>query len=112
MSPANDALLTYKTGQKSFDLIICDPPSSSSDGNRRSKAIHSYHQLLPSMLDVLKEKGKIVLFLNTHNITFKKFFSEIESQFKLHPKSKTHKIQKFKADHWDCPSKRSLKGII
>ena len=40
-------------------------------------------------ISAFEEKGRIVLFLNTHNITFKKFFTEIESQFKLHQKSKT-----------------------
>jgi len=107
-SPATEALSNYKRNQKKFDLIICDPPSSSSDGNKRSKAINSYHQLLPSMLDLVEEKGQIVLFLNTHNITFKKFFTEIESLFKLHPRSKTHKLQKFKSDNWDCPSKKGF----
>ncbi len=107
-SSAVDALNGYEVNKKKFNLIICDPPSSSSDGNKRSKAINSYQQLLPSMLNVLEEKGRIVLFLNTHNITFKKFFGEIESQFKLHKKSKTHKLQKLKSDSWDCPSKKGF----
>ena len=118
VSSAMDSLAKHEANNKSFNLIICDPPSSSSDGNKRSKAINAYNQLLPSMLNVLEEKGKIVLFLNTHNITFKKFFTEIESQFKGHQKSKTHKLQKLKADNWDCPSKKGfpegdyLKAII
>ena len=108
VSSALDALGDYEENKKKFNLIICDPPSSSSDGNKRSKAINSYNQLLPSMLNVLEEKGRIILFLNTHNITFKKFFSEIESQFKIHHKSKTHKLQKLKSDNWDCPSKKGF----
>ncbi len=108
VSSAMNSLSGYESDNKKFNLIICDPPSTSSDGNKRSKAINSYHQLLPSMLNLLEDKGRIVLFLNTHNITFKKFFGEIESQFKLHIKSKTHKLQKLKSDNWDSPSKKGF----
>lgn len=63
--------------EESFSLIISDPPSSSSDGKERSSALKDYETTIPLMLSLLKEKGHLVLFLNTHNINAAKFEAKI-----------------------------------
>jgi 23S rRNA (cytosine1962-C5)-methyltransferase len=88
--------------EKKFDLIICDPPSSSSDGQKRTNALKEYEKLLPSMYKLMSENGKLIVFLNTHKINRKKF------QFKLHDIIKFHKLPlrtgKFLGLGQDCPA--------
>lgn len=72
------ALKQYKAEGKKFDLIICDPPSFSSDGRKSQSALKSYDNLIPLMEECLSDNGKIVTFLNTHHIPRKKFNERIE----------------------------------
>jgi 23S rRNA (cytosine1962-C5)-methyltransferase len=72
-SASDKALLKFKSENKKFEIIICDPPSASSDGDKISNALKAYEQLLPLMLDVLEPNGKIFAFLNTHQISWNKF---------------------------------------
>lgn len=72
------ALAKFKSENKKFDIIICDPPSASSDGSKISNALKSYEQLLPLMLDVLTDNGKIFAFLNTHQISWNKFEEKLK----------------------------------
>ncbi|QDK42205.1 hypothetical protein DOM21_12260 [Bacteriovorax stolpii] len=63
-----------------YEVIVCDPPSASSDGNKVSNAIKSYETLLPQMLELLDtEKGKIFAFLNTHAISWNKFEEKLKA---------------------------------
>ncbi|MFA6237679.1 MAG: class I SAM-dependent methyltransferase [Bacteriovorax sp.] len=62
----------------SFDAIICDPPSASSDGNATSSAIKSYEKLLPMMLKLLSPDGSMFVFLNTHTISWNKFEEKLK----------------------------------
>jgi 23S rRNA (cytosine1962-C5)-methyltransferase len=63
-----------------FEVIVCDPPSASSDGNKISSAMKSYENLLPQMLELLDvEKGQIFAFLNTHTISWTKFEEKLKS---------------------------------
>lgn len=71
-----------KTPADSFDLIVCDPPSSSSDGDKRTSAIRAYRDLLKRMDHVLKKKGKLIIFLNTHQVTKDKFERVIQDYLK------------------------------
>jgi 23S rRNA (cytosine1962-C5)-methyltransferase len=105
----------HKKGNQ-FDFIICDPPSSSSDGDKRTSAIKSYKDLLAKMNLVLKEKGKILLFLNTHQITPEKFERTIKDyliELKLNYKFST-RLQLGQ----DCPTMKGfpegnyLKGLL
>lgn len=64
--------------KSSFDWIISDPPSASSDGKKMSNALKNYERLLPEMLGLLSDNGKIALFLNTHQVSPKKFRTDIE----------------------------------
>jgi len=69
----DEALETLQSRNQFFDLIICDPPSSSSDGEKRVSAIKSYKDLLKKMNEVLVKGGKMLIFLNTHQVTNQKF---------------------------------------
>ncbi len=110
------ALDELKNAEKKFDFIICDPPSSSSDGEKRTSAIKAYKELISKMDRVLKPKGKLVLFLNTHQLTQDKFdrvlkdyFSELKLNYKM--------ITRLQLGE-DCPTLKGfpegnyLKGIV
>lgn len=74
------AMKQLEKQESRFDWIICDPPSASSDGKKMSNALKNYERLLPQMISLLQnETSKIALFLNTHQVSPKKFRSEIES---------------------------------
>jgi 23S rRNA (cytosine1962-C5)-methyltransferase len=77
-SPTDKALNKFKSENKKFEIIICDPPSASSDGDKISNALKSYEQLLPAMLEVLEANGKIFAFLNTHQISWNKFEEKLK----------------------------------
>ncbi len=102
---ADKALRQLKSEGKEFDIIICDPPSSSTDGKKRTKAIDAYKSLIPLMNDVLAKKGEMITFLNTHSITRKKFENKIKEYSTDLQLSLTGSL-KLNAD---CPS---LKGFI
>ena len=116
VSSVDDALIELKKSQKTFDVIICDPPSSSSDGEKRTSAIKAYRDLLQKMDSILNQKGKLVIFLNTHQVSQEKFDRAIKdylTELKLNYKFSTrlHLSQ-------DCPTLKGfpegsyLKGII
>lgn len=60
-----------------FDVIICDPPTASSDGKKVSRALDAYDKMLPAMLKCLADNGKMIVFLNTHAVTRKAFEEKI-----------------------------------
>ncbi|MGE3611132.1 MAG: class I SAM-dependent rRNA methyltransferase [Bacteriovoracaceae bacterium] len=112
----DEALTKLKENNKTFDVIICDPPSSSSDGEKRTSAIKTYKELIHKMDAVLSEKGKMILFLNTHQVTPDKFNRTIQDylgELKLN-----YKILNRLALGQDCPILKGfpegsyLKGIV
>jgi 23S rRNA (cytosine1962-C5)-methyltransferase len=102
----NDAALEglnkLKTQNKKFDLIICDPPTSSSDGQKRSNALKDYERLIPAMYKVLSDNGKIIVFLNTHQVNKKKFQEKLMDIFAFH--HLPLKSNKFFGLGDDCPA--------
>jgi 23S rRNA (cytosine1962-C5)-methyltransferase len=111
-----DAIAKLKAEGRRFDLIICDPPSSSSDGEKRTSAIKNYKALLSQMDEVLEPKGKLVVFLNTHQVNAQKFdktMQEYLAELKLN-----YKITMRLALGQDCPTLKGfpegsyLKGLI
>jgi 23S rRNA (cytosine1962-C5)-methyltransferase len=112
----DEALDKLKAEEKKFDFIVCDPPSSSSDGEKRTSAIKSYKDLLSKMDKVLNPKGRIVVFLNTHQVTNQKFEKTIQenlSELKLN-----YKLGTRLSLGQDCPTLKGfpegsyLKGIV
>lgn len=77
--PSEKAMAKLISENRKFEVIICDPPSASSDGNKVSSALKSYEILLPQMLELLEVNGKIFAFLNTHAISWKKFEEKLMS---------------------------------
>jgi 23S rRNA (cytosine1962-C5)-methyltransferase len=103
-------------GKKTFDLIICDPPSSSSDGDKRVSALKAYKDLIVQMDAALEKGGKLVLFLNTHQVTAHKFdrvMQETFTELKL-----SYKVQQRLTLGQDCPTLKGfpegsyLKGLV
>jgi 23S rRNA (cytosine1962-C5)-methyltransferase len=92
--PCDKALFQLKGEKRKFDLIICDPPSASSDGEKMTNALASYEELLPTMLEVLTPNGKIFAFLNTHQVSWKKFEERIEQIISSTPFFATAVIKK------------------
>jgi 23S rRNA (cytosine1962-C5)-methyltransferase len=116
VSSVDDALENYKNQARKFDLIICDPPSSSSDGEKRTSAIKNYKELLRRMDSVLKPNGKLVIFLNTHQVTSQKFDRVIQDY--LRELKMNYKLSTRLTLGQDCPTLKGfpegsyLKGII
>jgi 23S rRNA (cytosine1962-C5)-methyltransferase len=115
-SSVDDALVELDKNNKTFDVIVCDPPSSSSDGSKRTSASKAYKDLLAKMDKVLNPKGKIVVFLNTHQINQEKFDRMLKDylvELKLNYKMST-RLQLGQ----DCPTLKGfpegnyLKGIV
>jgi 23S rRNA (cytosine1962-C5)-methyltransferase len=76
--PTDKALLKLISENKKFEVVICDPPSASSDGQVTSNALKSYEKLLPLMLNLLDKKGMMFVFLNTHTISWNKFEEKLQ----------------------------------
>jgi 23S rRNA (cytosine1962-C5)-methyltransferase len=116
VSSVDEALGELKKNGRTFDLIICDPPSSSSDGEKRTSAIKAYKELLQKMNSVLNPKGKLIVFLNTHQVsqekfdrTLKEYFTELKLNYKMSTRLQLGQ---------DCPTLKGfpegsyLKGIV
>ncbi|MBF0205554.1 MAG: class I SAM-dependent methyltransferase [Oligoflexia bacterium] len=115
--------LKQDRGEK-FDLIISDPPSCSSDGQRVANALQNHQKNLPHLLELLRDNGLLLLFINTHKIstnTFKRKVGEMISlstlKLKLKLKSKLEVVRYFHLSE-DCPTLTSfpegdyLKGVL
>lgn len=98
-----DALKKLKADGKKFDLIICDPPSASSDGKKMAKASDTYSRDLPLMDGLLNDGGHIILFQNTHTLSWKKFNSTIDDVIKAKSLELTS-IEQLRLKK-DCPLK-------
>lgn len=113
---SDEALSELDKAGRKFDFIICDPPSSSSDGEKRTSAVKAYKDLLHKMNKVLNPGGKLVIFLNTHQVTQDKFdrvLKDYLTELKLNYKMSS-RLQLGQ----DCPTLKGfpegsyLKGII
>ena len=116
IASVDEALSDLRKNEKTFDVIVCDPPSSSSDGEKRTSAIKAYRDLLFKMDRLLNPKGKLIVFLNTHQVTQEKFdrvLKDYLGELKLNYKMSTrlHLGQ-------DCPTLKGfpegsyLKGVV
>ena len=116
VSSVDEALTNLKKDNRKFDVIVCDPPSSSSDGEKRTSASKAYKELLQKMDPLLNPKGKLVVFLNTHQVSSEKFdrlMKDYLTELKLNYKTtmRLHLGQ-------DCPTLKGfpegsyLKGLV
>lgn len=112
----DDALVKLRNDNKQFDFVICDPPSSSSDGEKRTSAIKAYKDLVSKIDKVLAPKGHMVIFLNTHQVTgskFEKTIQDVLAELKLNYKLTTRLTL-----GQDCPVLKGfpegsyLKGLV
>jgi 23S rRNA (cytosine1962-C5)-methyltransferase len=77
--PVEEALKLLKSEGHQFDVIISDPPSASSDGNKRTSALKAYEKQWSDLQDLLAPKGWLLSFLNTHTVSAAKFESHLKS---------------------------------
>ena len=109
-------LRRFKQEDRKFDFIISDPPSSSSDGNKRSNALADYSETLPLMSQQLNSFGRILVFINTHKVSMKKFEDRIRSVIDKSQLGLKVESKYFLAE--DCPFKSGfpegsyLKGLL
>jgi 23S rRNA (cytosine1962-C5)-methyltransferase len=73
-----EALKLLKSEGQQFDAIISDPPSASSDGNKRMSALQSYEVQWDSLQSLLAPKGWLLAFLNTHTVSPAKFEAHLK----------------------------------
>jgi 23S rRNA (cytosine1962-C5)-methyltransferase len=71
--------------EESFDLVICDPPSASSDGKKKMNALQMYETQMSKLEKIVRPKGRLVLVLNTHSISMNKFEAKIRSLCEKRP---------------------------
>jgi 23S rRNA (cytosine1962-C5)-methyltransferase len=106
-----------RSNQK-FDLIICDPPSASSDGKKITSAMDSYRTLFPELANLLKPDGHLITFLNTHRVSRKKAKDNFLSIKKNNPDLKNLSLLNELSLGADCsrlpyfPEGDYLKGFI
>ncbi len=111
-----EALNEFVKNEKKFDFIISDPPSSSSDGNKRTNALADYKETLPLMDSILNQKGNLLVFINTHKVSMKKFEDRIDQIIKQKKLPLKVKSKFFLSE--DCPHKKGfpegsyLKGLL
>lgn len=114
IQPAKKAIGELIKDQRKFDWILCDPPSFSGDGRERGQAIEHYKRDLPNMLRLLNPGGHLVLFLNTHSVTQKKFEDKL---FEAIDRNKFKQVLTLKLSQ-DCPTLRGfnegnyIKGLV
>jgi 23S rRNA (cytosine1962-C5)-methyltransferase len=87
--PVDKAIDSLTKENELFDFIVCDPPSSSNDGKKRVQALSNYVSLIPKLITLLNKNGRVLLFLNTHKVTEKRFSAKIDEILK---KSKLNKV--------------------
>lgn len=110
------ALGELAANNKEFDLIISDPPSSSSDGNKRTNALKDYERELPKIAKLLSKKGKACVFLNTRGVTRNKFEKKIQEI--VQAQGLKLRVERKLALSGDCPYLKGfpegayLKGLV
>lgn len=116
--PVNQAVRALIREKQSFDFLICDPPSASSDGKKTSSAFRNYEELLPDLVRLMNDGGHLLLFLNTHQIGLQKFRNHLTKILKNNELTgSVWEQQTFNLGE-DCPTLRGfregnyLKGVL
>ncbi|HLE10725.1 MAG: hypothetical protein A2504_02600 [Bdellovibrionales bacterium RIFOXYD12_FULL_39_22] len=104
--------------EERFDLIVCDPPSASSDGQKISSALSNYEKMIPKMEKLLSVDGHLLIFLNTHTVSAKKFENKILQILQQKKLANVFFVERLIGLAEDCPTKKGfpegsyLKGIL
>ncbi|MBI2521237.1 MAG: class I SAM-dependent methyltransferase [Bdellovibrio sp.] len=99
VGPVNSKVKELIDASALFDVIVCDPPSASSDGHSQHNHWKSMGEFL-SMLDTLVASGgTLLVFNNTHQITRKKF----EQDLAQIPALNKYTLREFYGLSFDCP---------
>ncbi len=93
---------------KKFDVLVCDPPSQSSNGSKRSNALKDYERIIPAAQELLNVGGKAYLFLNTHKVARYKFKNKLEQIIGFHQLKGELKVSDNIFMSGDCPT---MKGF-
>jgi len=116
IKPVSEGLKKIKQEMRKFDLIICDPPTFSSDGDKRKNHFGAASELLVKMYELLNPKGKIILFNNTHKIGRQKFEQLVREE--IRQQNLRLKLERSLSLNQDCPRLKGfpegdyLKGVI
>lgn len=108
-----EALRILRSEGQKFDFIISDPPSASSDGQKRTSALQAYEKQWSDLQDLLAADGKLLTFLNTHTVSSAKFEAHLKGLPGQRLKMKSRYTLKD-----DCPTFKGfhegnyLKGIL
>ncbi len=79
IKPCHKALEELQENNNQFDLIICDPPSFSTDKKKRKSVKDFYKEELSHILNLLSERGSAIIFLNTYQTSRSQFRNLIKS---------------------------------
>ncbi len=113
-----DAFKKLSKTEQRFDVIVCDPPSASSDGKKTTSSLQEYENLIEPLYQLLNRQGKLVLFLNTHHVAMSKFEAKIKAILKDKQLDKSLKFNSHLSLGEDCPTKKGfpegsyLKGLL
>lgn len=112
-----DSVTNYlKDRSETFDLILSDPPSSSSDGKKKTNALKEYEKQLPIICERLNAGGTLIIFLNTHGVSRNKFKQKISDI--IAEKELPLTVEKTLGTAGDCPQLKGfpegsyLKGLV
>lgn len=113
---AFDSIELFKNKAQSFDLILIDPPPSSSDKKKILSSIQSYPEYIKKLDQILTKDGKMILLLNhrsTNREKFKKVILKSIKDFNL-KLNITHELGLSDDCSWikNFPESDYLKGFI
>lgn len=115
VKPTIKALDKFIKEEKYFDFIICDPPTSSSDGKKKTSVLKNYEEIVTKLVNVTAPEGFLLLFNNTHQDNWEKFERVVTEQ--INTLTSYQVIQRFHLSE-DCPTIKNfdegnyLKGIL
>lgn len=80
---AFEELSKLKQQNKTFDIVVIDPPSFAKKTSEISGALHSYRRLAKLGIALVKPKGTLVLASCSSRVTSEEFFNLCEDELKL-----------------------------
>ncbi|GMI10424.1 hypothetical protein TrVE_jg5636 [Triparma verrucosa] len=72
-----------KGGKESFDVVVCDPPSSSVGKKRRWSTLKDYPELITLLTPLVSSSGLLILCSNTKKQSRNEFLKQCEKGFEM-----------------------------